>query len=82
MSVTNKALIDSKEMEAAQTTQYTAPSTARTTIDAFVATNTSVSSATISIHLVPNTLTPADSNSGTMINSCALATVAAATNSA
>jgi hypothetical protein len=52
MSVTNKTLVPSKQMEAAQTTQYTAPSTARATIDAFVATNTSASVAVISVNLV------------------------------
>tara|TARA_R110002096_G_scaffold276024_1_gene469736 strand:+ start:361 stop:696 length:336 start_codon:yes stop_codon:yes gene_type:complete len=52
MSVTNKTLIASKQMEAAQTPQYTAPTTARATIDSFTATNTTASTATISVHLV------------------------------
>ena len=52
MSVTNKVLIASKEMEAVQTVQYTAPSTSRAVIDKFTATNTSGSVATLSVNLI------------------------------
>jgi hypothetical protein len=51
MTVVNKVLIPSKQMLAAVTLQYTAPTTARTAIDKFTATNTSVSVATITIYL-------------------------------
>lgn len=54
MAITYKALIDSKEMEAANTIQYAAPSTGRAIIDKMTATNTSVSAATISVWLVPS----------------------------
>ena len=51
MTVTAKPLIGSKEMEAAQTTQYTAVN-CTTVIDKFTATNTSASNAVISVNLV------------------------------
>lgn len=51
MTVTAKPLIGSKEMEAAQTTQYTAVN-CTAIIDKFTATNTSVSNAVISVNLV------------------------------
>ena len=51
MTVTAKPLIPSKEMEAAQTTQYTAVN-CTTIIDKFTATNTSASNAVISVNLV------------------------------
>jgi len=52
MTTVNKALIPSKQMEAAQTTQYTVPTTAKAIIDTFTATNTSASAAIISVNLV------------------------------
>lgn len=51
MTVTAKPLIGSKEMEAAQTTQYTAVN-CTAIIDKFTATNTSASNAVISVNLV------------------------------
>ncbi len=51
MTVTAKPLIGSKEMEAAQTTQYTA-NLCTTIIDKFTATNTSAANAVISVNLV------------------------------
>lgn len=53
MTVTAKLLIPSKEMEAAQTTQYTAIN-CETIIDKFTATNTSANNAVISVNLVSN----------------------------
>jgi hypothetical protein len=51
MAVTVKPLIGSKQMEAAQTTQYTATN-CTAIIDKFTATNTSASNAVISVNLV------------------------------
>jgi hypothetical protein len=51
MTVTVKPIIGSKQMEAAQTSQYTA-SNCTTIIDKFTATNTSAVNALISVHLV------------------------------
>lgn len=53
MSVTSKTLIESKQMEAAQTTQYTAV-LCRAIIDKFTATNTSAANATITVNIVPS----------------------------
>lgn len=53
MAVVSKTLIESKEMEAAQTTQYTA-TLCRAIIDKFTATNISAANATISVNLVPS----------------------------
>jgi len=54
MAITYKALINSKEMEAASTLQYVAPTSGRAAIDKFTATNTSVSAASVSVWLVPD----------------------------
>jgi hypothetical protein len=51
MAVTAKPLIGSKQMEAAQTTQYTATN-CTTIIDKFTATNTSAAIALINVNLV------------------------------
>lgn len=51
MTVTVKVLIPAKQVEAAQTTQYTA-TLCKTIIDKFTATNTSASTQTISVNLV------------------------------
>lgn len=51
MTVTAKPLIGSKQMESAQTTQYTAVN-CTAIIDKFTATNTSASNAVISVNLV------------------------------
>lgn len=51
MTVTAKTLIAAKQAENAQTTQYTVTAS-RTIIDKFTATNTSGTSATLSVNLV------------------------------
>ena len=51
MTVTAKTLISSKQMESAQTTQYTAVN-CTTIIDKFTATNTSAANALISVNLI------------------------------
>jgi hypothetical protein len=51
MTVTAKTLIESKQMEAAQTTQYTAVN-CKAVVDKFTATNTSAANALISVNLV------------------------------
>lgn len=61
MAVTAKPLIPSKEMEAAQTTQYTAVN-CTTIVDKFTATNTSASNAVISVNLVSSGGTAGASN--------------------
>lgn len=54
MAVTVKKLVARKQVEAAQTTQYTAPAATRAIIDKATVTNTGASNATISVNL-PNT---------------------------
>jgi hypothetical protein len=61
MTVTAKPLIPSKEMEAAQTTQYTAVN-CTAIIDKFTATNTSVANAVISVNLINSGGTAGNSN--------------------
>jgi hypothetical protein len=61
MAVTAKPLIPSKEMEAAQTTQYTAVN-CTAIIDKFTATNTSVANAVISVNLINSGGTAGNSN--------------------
>lgn len=51
MSVNAKTLIQSKQAEAAQTTQYTATN-CKAIIDKFTATNTSAGNVTLSVNLV------------------------------
>jgi hypothetical protein len=62
MTVTAKPLINAKQAENAQTTQYTAPTGTRTIVDKFTATNTSAGSVTLSINLVTSAGAAADSN--------------------
>lgn len=57
MSVLVKTLIQSKEAENVQTTQYTAAN-CRTIIDKFTATNTSAGNETISVNLVASSGAP------------------------
>lgn len=52
MSVVAQPLINPKQAEASQTTQYTAPVGTRTIIDKFSATNTTASAATIAVNIV------------------------------
>jgi hypothetical protein len=61
MAVTPKALIQSKQAENAQTTQYTATN-CRAIIDKFTATNTSASNVTISVNIVASGESPGVSN--------------------
>jgi hypothetical protein len=61
MTVTVKPLISAKEMEAAQTTQYTAVN-CTAIIDKFTATNTSASNAVISVNLVASSGTAGATN--------------------
>lgn len=61
MTVTVKPLVNSKQMEAAQTTQYTATN-CTTIIDKFTATNTSINNALISVNLVTSGGSPAATN--------------------
>jgi len=51
MSVNNKVLIESKDAEAVQTTQFTSANT-RTIIDKFTAVNTTAAAQTLSVNLV------------------------------
>ena len=61
MTVTAKALLDGKQIEASQTTQYTADDvTAK--ITKFTVTNTSSASADFSCNLVPNGGSASDTN--------------------
>lgn len=61
MTTQTTAIIQSKQAENAQTTQYTA-GRLQTIIDDFTATNTSASDVTLSIHLVPSGDTAGDAN--------------------
>lgn len=56
MTVLAKVLIQAKQAENVQTTQYSAPTSAptRTIIDKFTATNTTGASAVLTVNLVPN----------------------------
>jgi hypothetical protein len=54
MTVTAKPLIEAKDCETAQTTQYTTPAGTRTLIDKLTATNTGAGTASISVNLVPS----------------------------
>ena len=54
MAVTLQTLIESKQAENAQTTQYTTPSQTRSIIDKFTATNTTVTPATLTVNLIPS----------------------------
>jgi hypothetical protein len=61
MAVTAKALIGSKQAEAAQTTQYTATN-AIAIIDKFTATNTGTANQTLSVNLVTSGGSPGVAN--------------------
>lgn len=62
MTVTAKPLINAKQAENAQTTQYTTPTGTRTIIDKFTATNTSAASATLSVNIVTSAGAAGDGN--------------------
>lgn len=61
MTVTATVLIEAKNAESAQTTQYTSTNV-RTIIDKFTATNYSAGAVTISVNLVPSAGSAANSN--------------------
>ncbi len=61
MAITVKNLIPSKQMESAQTTQYTAVN-CKALIDKFTATNTSAANAIMSVNLVTSGGSAATSN--------------------
>lgn len=61
MTVRAKVLVQSKQLENAQTTQYTA-SNCTAIIDKFTVTNTTASAVTVSIHIVPSGGSASDSN--------------------
>lgn len=52
MTTLNAVLIESKQAETAETTQYTSPSGTRTLIDKFTGTNTSASPVTLTVRLL------------------------------
>lgn len=62
MTTTAKPLIQSKQAESAQTTQYTAPTGTRTIIDKFSGTNTTAGALTLSVNIVPLAGTAGASN--------------------
>lgn len=62
MTVTAKALIESKFASSANTTEYTTPAAKHTIIDKLTATNLDASSQTITIYLVPSGSTAVDAN--------------------
>jgi hypothetical protein len=62
MSITAKCLIDAKYAGSSATKEYTAPSSTKTIIDKFTATNTNDSAITISVYIVKSEDTATDSN--------------------
>ena len=62
MTTTVKPLISAKFAEDIQTTQYTAPTGTRAIIDKATVTNTTASSAVLSVNIVPASGSVADSN--------------------
>ncbi|MCP1679412.1 hypothetical protein [Kerstersia gyiorum] len=62
MPVIAKCLVEAKAAEAAQTTQYTAPTATRVIVDKFTATNTGAATGTLAINVVPNGATAGGSN--------------------
>jgi len=76
MTVTAKNLVPAKFVENSQTTQYTVPLNITSTIvDKFTCTNTSGSTATVSINIVTSADTPANKNLITKTKSLAAAEV-------
>lgn len=62
MTVTARPIVQSKEAEAADTTQYTAPAGVRCILDRFTACNTSGSQRTLTVRLVPADGAPGAAN--------------------
>lgn len=62
MTSTALVLIESKQAENAETTQYTSPTGTRTLIDKFTGTNTTASPATLTVRLLPQGGTPGAAN--------------------
>lgn len=54
MTVIAKPLINAKQAENSETTQYTTPSGVRTLLDKFTGTNTTGSAATLTVKLIPS----------------------------
>lgn len=52
MTVIARTLLEAKQAEGVQTTQYTAPASTRTIIDKMTATNTTAGAVTLSVNLV------------------------------
>lgn len=69
MTTTAKPLIDPKQAEVAQTTQYTTPANIRTIIDKFSGTNTTGAAQTITVFLVKSGNTPVAGNTITSAQS-------------
>lgn len=62
MTVTAKPLINAKQAEDAQTTQYTTPTGTRAIVDKFTATNTSAGAVTLSVNIVASAGAAGDGN--------------------
>ena len=62
MTVTAKNLIASKQAANVATTEYTAPTSTRTIIDKFTATNTTGGAVTLTVYLVPSGQAASSSN--------------------
>ena len=71
MSVTAKPLINSKQAANAATTEYTTPTSTRTIIDKFTATNTTAGAITLTVYLVPSLGTAGATN--TIISALSIA---------
>lgn len=62
MTITAKALIQSKQAAAAATTEYTTPASTKAVIHRFTATNTTAGVLTLTVYIVPNGSAAAASN--------------------
>lgn len=71
MIVTAKCLIESLQVAAIETTQYTVSAGARAIIDKLTGTNTTASAATITVKLIPSGGVPAASNTIVSVKSIA-----------
>lgn len=63
MTVVARALVNSKQAESSETTQYTAPANTRTIVDKMTATNTTGGAVTLTTRLVASGGTAGASNS-------------------
>lgn len=71
MSITARPLFEASQAPAAAATQYTVPSTTRTIIDKFTATNTSAGAVALTVYIVASLGAPAAGN--TIISAKSLA---------